>query len=70
MSKSHPNNGGTFTKGKPGPRKRPRDEEPRLDPSKPEVFVSQKSREIIERLIKDPGKFHRMARKVTTGGRP
>ena len=67
MSKTHPNNGGTFTKGKRAPRKRPPDEEPRLDPSKPEMFVSQRSREvaheIMEPALKDPGKLHFVARK-------
>ena len=66
MSKSHPNNGGTFTKGKRVLRKGPPVEEPRLDPSKPEVFVSQRSREIMEAALKDPGKLHFVARKWTS----
>ena len=64
MSKSRPNNGPTFTKGKPGPRKRPHDEGPRLDPSKPERFVPQKSREMLQRWIKG---LQLGARKWTTG---
>ena len=64
MSKSRPNNGATFTKGKRGHRKRPRDEEHRLDPSKPEVFVPQRLRESFEGWIKG---LQLVARKWTTG---
>jgi hypothetical protein len=67
MSKRHPNNGGTFTKGKRKMRRVTHSDDPRLDPSKPELWVSQKSRDLIAEWINDPAKMHQMARKWTTG---
>jgi hypothetical protein len=36
-----------------------------LDPEKPPVFVSEKSRQFIADWLNDPGRCHRMARKMT-----
>jgi hypothetical protein len=67
MSKRHPNNGPTLTKGKREMRRATHEDDPRLDPSKPKVFVSQKSRDLLDEWLKDPAKAHMMARKCTTG---
>jgi hypothetical protein len=42
-------------------------DDPHLDLSKPELWVKQKSRDLLAEWIKDPGKMHKMARKWTTG---
>jgi hypothetical protein len=69
MSKRYPNNGPTFVKGK---RKVPKstdgERDPRLDVSRPEVWVSKKSRDLITEWIKDPAKMHKICRKWTIGG--
>jgi hypothetical protein len=64
MSKAHPNNGGTFTKGKPKARKRKHGDDPRLDPSKPPVFIPQKTRDFLDELI---DRMPEIAPKWTTG---
>ncbi len=66
MSKSHPNDGPTFSKAPPKKRPRPGDGPP-LDPSKPELWVSLETRERIDEWIKDPATLPRMARRMTTG---
>ncbi len=38
-----------------------------LDPAKSPVFVSREGRKFFDALLKDPGRFHIMARKATTG---
>ncbi len=67
MSKKHPNNGGTLTKGHKLRRATHGEDDPRLDASKPEMWVPQKTRDLIAEWIKDPAKMHKMPRKWTTG---
>jgi hypothetical protein len=68
MSKKHPDNGPTFTKGKRDVRRvRHGKDDPHLDPSKPELWVSPKSREILDEWIKDLAKMPEVARKWTNG---
>ena len=68
LSRRHPNNGSTLTKGKLVPRgwPRPKDDPP-LDLSKPVQWVPQETRELVDKLISDPSTFHEIARRSTTG---
>ena len=68
MSKAHPNNGGTFTKGKrETPKRTFGDANPRLDPSKPRARLPKNVVNFFDEMSKDPAKLQQIARKATTG---